>query len=83
MGLSISYMKQIELLKKNDFINMYKSQFFRDAFSKWKVKDLRDHFKLTHKIDGKLIDGRGKCYKCLTTLQPDYTQFKNYCIDCS
>ena len=33
-------------------------------------------------VNGKVKDMRGNCFKCLTPLKPDYTQFKNYCLDC-
>jgi hypothetical protein len=47
-----------------------------------KVAELRDHFKMTHIIDGKFKDMRGYCFSCLTPLKPDYTRFENYCLDC-
>ena len=42
---------------------------YHDEFKKWAVKDLREYFNITHKVDGEYIDARGKCFKCLTPLR--------------
>ena len=75
--------KKITLLKKADFLDMVDLKFLNE-FKKWKVDELRDHFKITHIIDGKLRDMRGCCFSCITPLKADYTSSKsnNYCIDC-
>jgi len=55
-----------------------------DELKQMKVDELRDHFKITHIIDGKFRDMRGYCFDCLTSLRHDYTSNlnKNYCLDC-
>ena len=70
--------KKITLLKKADFLS------FKPELKHLKVNELRDHFKITHIIDGKLRDMRGCCFSCITPLKADYTSSKsnNYCIDC-
>ena len=73
--------KKITLLKKADFLSMVDPKFLNE-FKKWKIKELRDHFKITHIIDGKFKDMRGHCFSCLRPLRPDYTRFENYCLDC-
>ena len=75
--------KKITLLKKADFLDMADLKFLNE-FKKWKVNELRDYFKMTHLIDGKLRDMRGYCFSCITPLRADYTSPKsnNYCIDC-
>ena len=40
------------LLEKEDFLKMVEPHHLNE-FKKWKVKDLRDHFGITHKINGK------------------------------
>ena len=74
------------LLTKKDFIqiidqdpDLYKSI---EYIKKWKVKDLREFFKLTHEIDGKYKNYYGHCFSCLKPLRPDYTSYENYCADC-
>ena len=73
--------KKITLLKKADFLSMVDPKFLNE-FKKWKIKELRDHLKMTHIIDGKFKDMRGYCFSCLRPLRPDYTRFENYCLDC-
>ena len=75
--------KKITLLKKADFLDMADLKFLNE-FKKWKVNELRDYFKMTHLIDGKLRDMRGYCFSCITPLRADYTSSKsnNYCADC-
>ena len=73
--------KKITLLKKADFLSMVDPKFLNE-FKKWKIKELRGHFKMTHIVDGKFRDMRGYCFSCLTPLKPDYTRFENYCLDC-
>ena len=75
--------KKITLLKKTDFLDMADLKFLNE-FKKWKVKELRDYFKITHIIDGKFRDMRGYCFSCITPLRADYTSSKsnNYCADC-
>ena len=55
-----------------------------DELKQMKVDELRNHFKMTHIIDGKFKDMRGHCFGCLTSLRHDYTSNinKNYCLDC-
>ena len=75
--------KKITLLKKTDFLDMADLKFLNE-FKKWKVKELRDYFKITHIIDGKFRDMRGYCFSCITPLRADYTSSNsnNYCADC-
>ena len=70
--------KKITLLKKADFLS------FKPELKHLKVNELRDHFKITHIIDGKFRDMRGYCFSCITPLRADYTSSKsnNYCADC-
>ena len=44
--------KENRLLNKTDLLKMVEPQHLQD-FKKWKVKDLRAHFGITHKINGK------------------------------
>jgi len=78
--------KEITLLNKKNFLNMVDNDpdLNIDTFKKMKVNELRDHFKITHIIDGKFKDMRGNCFGCLTSLRHDYTSNinKNYCMDC-
>ena len=69
------------LLNKTDLLKMVAPQYLQD-FKKWKVKDLRNHFGITHKINGKYRNKSGYCFKCLTPLKPDYIKYENYCLDC-
>ena len=69
------------LLEKKDFLNMVEPHH-QNAFKKMRIKDLREYFKLTHKINNEFIDMRGNCFKCLKPLKPDYTQYENWCLDC-
>ena len=73
---------KIELIEKKELIEKFVEQHNQDQFKKWSVKDLRDHFGVTHKIDGKYENKKGLCFKCFKPLRPDYTQFENYCLDC-
>ncbi len=70
--------KKITLLKKADFLSL------KPELKHLKVAELRDHFKITHIIDGKFKDMRGHCFSCLRPLKADYTSNfnKNYCLDC-
>ena len=78
--------KEITLLNKKNFLNMVDNDpdLNIDTFKKMKVNELRDHFKITHIINGKFKDMRGNCFGCLTSLRHDYTSNinKNYCMDC-
>ena len=74
--------EKITLLKKDDFLDLNKNLSFKNQLKNMKIEELRDYFKITHIVNGKLKDMRGNCFKCLTPLRPDYTQFKNYCLDC-
>ena len=78
--------KEITLLNKKNFLNMVDNDpdLNIDTFKKMKVNELRDHFKITHIINGKFKDMRGNCFGCLTSLRHDYTSNinKNYCLDC-
>ena len=69
--------KKITLLKKADFLKL------KPELKHLKVNELREHFKTTHIIDGKLRDMRGYCFSCITPLRADYTSSKsnNYCAD--
>ena len=56
-----------------------------DELKQMKVDELRNHFKITHEINGNLKDMRGHCLiGCLASLRHDYTSNlnKNYCLDC-
>ena len=82
----ISHIRKLEIMKaelieKTDLLKMIEPQHLQD-FKKWSVKDLRAHFCITHKIDGEYKNMSGYCFKCLTPLRPDYTQYENYCKDC-
>jgi hypothetical protein len=70
--------KEITLLKKADFLSL------KPELKHLKVTELRDHFKITHIVDGKFKDMRGHCFGCLASLRHDYTSNlnKNYCLDC-
>ena len=69
------------LLDKEDLLKMVEPHHLNEC-KKWKVKDLRDHFGVTHKVNGKNRNMKGYCYNCLKPLRPDYTVFENYCLDC-
>jgi len=69
------------LLEKEDLLKMVEPHHLNE-FKKWKVKDLRDHFSLTHMINGRPVNLQGHCFRCLKPLRADYTQFENYCLDC-
>ena len=52
-------------------------------FKKMRVKELREHLKITHKIDGQYKNMTGNCFKCLKPLMPDFkAKYENYFIDC-
>ncbi len=70
------------LLEKEDFIEKIIEPHNKKDLSKMKITELRELYKITHIIDGNLRDMRGHCFKCLKPLRPDYTVFKNYCLDC-
>tara|TARA_R110002012_G_scaffold242614_1_gene417003 strand:+ start:388 stop:672 length:285 start_codon:yes stop_codon:yes gene_type:complete len=70
------------LLTKKDFIESIINDKHKNEFGQWKIKDLRDHFSLTHMINGKAVNLQGHCFRCLKPLRADYTQFENYCLDC-
>ena len=55
-----------------------------DELKQMKVDELRNHFKITHEINGNLRDMRGHCFGCLTSLRHDFTSKlnNNYCMDC-
>ena len=69
------------LLEKEDLLKMVEPHHLNE-FKKWKVKDLRDHFGITHKINNENRNMKGYCFDCLTPLKPDYTHHENYCRDC-
>ena len=71
-----------ELIEKKELIEKFVEQHNQDQFKKWSVKDLRNHFGITHKINGKYKNMSGYCFKCFKPLRPDYTQFENYCLSC-
>ena len=84
--MNIKDLKKDKLLNKKDLLDVVINDpdLDIDNFKKMKVNELRDHFKITHIIDGKLRDMRGYCFSCITPLKADYTSSKsnNYCIDC-
>ena len=51
------------LLNKTDLLKMVEPQHLQ-YFKKWKVEDLRNHFGITHKINGKYKNMSGCCFKC-------------------
>tara|TARA_R100000655_G_scaffold101763_1_gene147186 strand:- start:329 stop:550 length:222 start_codon:yes stop_codon:yes gene_type:complete len=69
------------LLEKEDLLKMIEPHRLNE-FKKWKVKDLREHFGITHRINNENRNMKGHCFKCLKPLRPDYTVFENYCLDC-
>jgi hypothetical protein len=69
------------LLEKEDLLKMVEPHHLNE-FKKWKVKDLRNYFGVTHKVNGENKNMKGYCYNCLKPLRPDYTVFENYCSDC-
>ena len=84
--MNTSELKKDKLLNKKDLLDVVINDpdLDIDNFKKMKVNELRDHFKMTHIIDGKFRDMRGYCFSCITPLKADYTSSKsnNYCIDC-
>ena len=72
------------LLEKKDLLKIVKND--RDLnlieFKKMRVKELREHLRITHEIDGQYKDMTGNCFKCLKPLTHDYIKFINYCLDC-
>ena len=62
-----------KLLTKKDFIEIIENN---------NIADIRQLFKLTHKIDGEYKNYNGHCFKCLSPLRADYTHHENYCLDC-
>jgi len=84
--MNIKDLKKDKLLNKKDLLDVVINDpdLDIDNFKKMKVNELRDHFKMTHIIDGKFRDMRGYCFSCITPLRADYTSSKsnNYCIDC-
>ena len=73
-----------ELIEKTDLLNIVINDpdLNIDNFKKMKVNELRELLKITHKINGQYKNMSGYCFKCLTPLRPDYTQYENYCKDC-
>ena len=84
--MNIKDLKKDKLLNKKDLLDVVINDpdLDIDNFKKMKVNELRDHFKMTHLIDGKFRDMRGYCFSCITPLKADYTSSKsnNYCMDC-
>ena len=84
--MNIKDLKKDKLLNKKDLLDVVINDpdLDIDNFKKMKVNELRDHFKMTHLIDGKFRDMRGYCFSCITPLKADYTSSKsnNYCADC-
>tara|TARA_R100001224_G_scaffold104272_1_gene77419 strand:- start:400 stop:669 length:270 start_codon:yes stop_codon:yes gene_type:complete len=83
----ISHIRKLEIMKaelieKKELITKFVEPHNQDQFKKWSVKDLRNHFGITHKINGQYKNMSGYCFKCFKPLRPDYTQFENYCLDC-
>ena len=76
-------MKDIEKLKKDDFVNL-----FGENYKKWKIKDLKEHFKFTHiniKSGKKLKAIEGvNCLDCFAEMKNDEHSSinKNYCTSC-
>ena len=75
---------KVELIEKTDLLNIVINDpdLNINNFKKMKVNELRELLKITHKINGKYKNMSGLCFKCLTPLRPDYTQYENYCKDC-
>jgi len=75
---------KVELIEKTDLLNIVINDpdLNINNFKKMKVNELRELLKITHKINGKYKNMSGHCFKCLTPLRPDYTQYENYCKDC-
>ena len=73
---------EVELIDKKELITKFVEPHNQKKFKKLNVKALRAHFGVTHKINGKYENMNGYCFKCLTPLSPDYTQYENYCKDC-
>jgi hypothetical protein len=69
------------LLTKKDFDSFFDGHNEYE-FKKMSINKLRSTYGVTHSINGKYKDMRGKCFKCLTPLRVDYTSYKNYCMDC-
>jgi hypothetical protein len=84
--MNTNELKKDKLLNKKDLLDVVINDPDLDInnFKKMKVNELRDYFKITHLIDGKLRDMRGYCFSCITPLKADYTSSKsnNYCADC-
>ena len=76
-------MKDIKKLKKDDFVDS-----FGENYKKWKLKDLKEHFKFTHintKSGKKLKAIEGvNCLDCFAEMKNDYRSKKDtrYCRDC-
>ena len=76
-------MKDIKKLKKDDFLDL-----FVENYKKWKLKDLKEHFKFTHintKSGKKLKAIEGvNCLDCFAEMKNDEHSNinKNYCISC-
>ena len=70
-----------ELIQKKDLLKMVEPHH-QNEFKKWGANQLRAHFGITHKINGKYKNMSGHCFKCLKPLRADYTQYENYCMDC-
>ena len=76
-------MKDIKKLKKDDFVDS-----FGENYKKWKLKDLKEHFKFTHintKSGKKLKAIEGvNCLDCFAEMKNDEHSNinKNYCISC-
>ena len=47
------------LLTKKDFIESIINDKHKNEFGQWKIKDLKDHFSLTHMINGKAVKLKG------------------------
>ena len=72
------------LLEKKELLKIVKNDqdLNLTEFKKMRVKELREHLKITHEIDGQYKNMTGNCFKCLKPLTPDYIKYENYCIDC-
>ena len=76
-------MKDIKKLKKDDFVDL-----FGENYKKWKLKDLKEHFKFTHintKSGKKLKAIEGvNCLDCFAEMKIDEHSSinKNYWISC-
>ena len=66
----------------NEIFSVIKGKCRFEVIENNNIPDIRQIFKLTHKIDGEYKNYNGHCFKCLPPLRADYTHHDNYCLDC-